>query len=80
MPEFGCQENQRWPAGPHFVMQVFASLPNILVPPLDALLAVSRVSELCLETCMNLFGRDALRAEKHNDDSLVVLHPLNEEP
>jgi hypothetical protein len=59
-------------------MQVFASLPNTLAPPPDAPLAVSSVSELCLETCMNVFGREALLAEKPNHDSLVVLHSLNE--
>jgi hypothetical protein len=61
-------------------MQVFASLPNILAPPPDAPLAVSGVSELCLETCVNVFGRDIRLAEKLNDDSLVGLHPLNEKP
>jgi hypothetical protein len=59
-------------------MQIFASLPNILAPPPDAPLAVSSVSELCLETCANVFGRDALLAEKPNDDFLVALHSLNE--
>jgi hypothetical protein len=59
-------------------MQVFASLPNILAPPLDAPLTVSSVSELCLETCVNVFGRDALFTKKPNYDSMVVLHLLNE--
>jgi hypothetical protein len=62
-------------------MQVFASLTNILAPPPDAPLAafaVGGVSELCFETCVNAFGRDAPLAEELNDDSLVVLHPLNE--
>jgi hypothetical protein len=62
-------------------MQIFASLPNILVPPPDAplaVLAVSSVSEMCLETSVNIFPRNALLAEKPNDDSLVVVHPLNE--
>jgi hypothetical protein len=27
---------------------------------------------------VNVFGRDAFLAEKPNDDSLVGLHPLNE--
>jgi hypothetical protein len=67
-----------WPAGSHLVMQVFASLPNILAPPPDPPLAASRVSERCLKPCMNVFGRDALLAEKPNDDSLVEFHPLNE--
>jgi hypothetical protein len=59
-------------------MQVFTPLPNILAPPPNAPLAVSSVSELCLETCVNVFGREALLAEKANDDCLIVLHPLNE--
>jgi hypothetical protein len=59
-------------------MQVVASLPNRLAPPPDSPLAVSSVSKLCPETCVNVFGRNALLAEKPNDDSLVVLHPLNE--
>jgi hypothetical protein len=59
-------------------MQVFTSLPNIFAPPPDALLAVNGVSELCFETCANVFGRDALLAEKLNDNSLVGLHRLNE--
>jgi hypothetical protein len=57
-------------------MQVFASLPNMLAPSPDAPLVVSSVSELCLETCVNVFGRDMLLAEKPNDNFLVVLHPL----
>jgi hypothetical protein len=61
-------------------MQVFASLPNILAPPPDAPLAVSSLSELCPKACMNVFERDALLAEKLNDNSLVVLHPLNKKP
>jgi hypothetical protein len=67
-----------WPAGSHLVVQVFVSLRNILAPPPDAPLAVSSVSELCLETCMNVFGRDAVLSEKPNDDPLAVFHPLNE--
>jgi hypothetical protein len=70
-----------WPAGSPLVMQVFAPFPNILAPPPHAplrALAVRSVSELCLETCVNAFGRDAFLAEKPNDDSLVVLHLLNE--
>jgi hypothetical protein len=70
-----------WSARLHFVMQIFASLPTMLAPPLDAPLAVltvHSVSELCLETCVNVFGRDVLLAEKPNDHSLVVLSPLNE--
>jgi hypothetical protein len=67
------------PAGSHLVMQVFASLPNILEPPPDAPLAVSGVSELCFETCVNVFGRGALLSAKPNNNYLVVLHPLNEE-
>jgi hypothetical protein len=59
-------------------MQVFASLSIILAPPPDAPLAVSGVSELCRETDVNVFGRDALLAEKASDDSLVVSHPLND--
>jgi hypothetical protein len=62
----------------HLVMQLFASLPNILAPPPDTPLAVSSVSELCIETCVNVVGQDAPHAEKPNDDSLIVLHPLNE--
>jgi hypothetical protein len=42
--------------------------------------AVSIVSELCLARYVNVFWRDAFLAEKRNDDSLVVLHPLNEKP
>jgi hypothetical protein len=67
-----------WPAGSHFVMQIFASLPNILPAPPDAPLAVSSVSELCLETCVNVFGQEVLIAEELNDDCLVVLLPSNE--
>jgi hypothetical protein len=67
-----------WPAGSHVVMHAFTFLPNILAPPPDSPLAVSSVSELCLEMCVNVFGRDALLAEKPNDESLVVLHPSNE--
>jgi hypothetical protein len=59
-------------------MQVFPSLLNILAPPPAAPLAVSSVSELCLDRCVNAFGRDALLAEKPNDDCLVVLHLLKE--
>jgi hypothetical protein len=78
-----CQNSEvkkvNWrPAGSHTVMQIFASLTNILASRPDAPLAVSSVSELCVEICANVFGRDALLAEKLNDDSLVVLHPLNE--
>jgi hypothetical protein len=43
----------------HLVMQVFASLLNILAPPADtplAVLAACRVSELCLEARVNVFG------------------------
>jgi hypothetical protein len=29
---------------------------------------------------VHVFGREALLAEKPNDDALVVLHPLNEKP
>jgi hypothetical protein len=68
-----------WPAGSHLGMQVFASLPNILASPPDAPLAVNSVSELCFETDVNVFGRDALIPEKPNDDPLVVLHPLSAE-
>jgi hypothetical protein len=59
-------------------MQVFAPLSNILASPPDAPVAASTVSELFLETCMNIFGRNALRTEKPNDNSLVVLQTLNE--
>jgi hypothetical protein len=69
-----------WPAGLHLGMQVFASLPNILALLPDAPLAVSSVSELCFETCVNVLGRDVLFARKPNNDHLVVLHPLNEKP
>jgi hypothetical protein len=61
-------------------MQIFVPLPNTLAPPPEALLTVSSVSELYLETCVNVFGRDALLAEKPSDDSLVVLHRLVEKP
>jgi hypothetical protein len=61
-------------------MQVFASLPSILAPPLDVPLAGNSVSELCFEICVNVFGRNAPIAGKPNDDSLVVLHPLNKKP
>jgi hypothetical protein len=76
-----------WPVRSNLVMQVFASLPNILVlspnalP--DALLAVAAVggaSKLCLERCVNFFGPASVLAEKANDDSFVVLHPLREKP
>jgi hypothetical protein len=46
----------RWPAGSHLVMQVFASLPNILKPLPNAPLAISSVSELHLEMRVNVFG------------------------
>jgi hypothetical protein len=64
-------------------MQAFATLPNILAPPPDrplALLAANGVSEMFLEAYTNVFERDALLAEKSNDDSLVILHPLNKRP
>jgi hypothetical protein len=61
-------------------MQVFTFLLNILAPAPDAPLAVTSVSELCPEPCVNIFGRDALLAEKSNDDCLVGVHPLNEKP
>jgi hypothetical protein len=73
----------RWPAASHLVMEVFASLPNIPVPPPDtppAVLTLSSASKPCLETGVNVFARDALLAEKPDNDSLVVLHPLNEIP
>jgi hypothetical protein len=69
-----------WPARSYLVTQVFASLPNILILPLDGALTVSIISELCLETCVNVLGRDALLVEKPNDDSLVGLRPFNEKP
>jgi hypothetical protein len=59
-------------------MQFFASVPNILAPPPEAPLAVSSVSEVYLETCVNVFGRGPLLAEKPNDYFLVGLHPLKE--
>jgi hypothetical protein len=59
-------------------MRVFASLPNILALPPNTPLVVSNVSELCLETCVNVFRRDTLLAEKLNDSPLVVLGPLKE--
>jgi hypothetical protein len=58
-----------WPAGSYLVMQVFAPFPNILAPPPDPPRAVSSVSELCVETCVNLFGRDTLLEEMPNDAS-----------
>jgi hypothetical protein len=67
-----------WPAGSHLVMPVFVSLLKILTPPPDTPLAVSSASELCLEMCVTVFGRDMLLAEKPNDDYLVVVDPLNE--
>jgi hypothetical protein len=67
-----------WPAGSRFVMPVFAFLPNRLAPPPDAPLALSSVSELCLETCMNVFRRDVLFADKLNENSLIVLYLFNE--
>jgi hypothetical protein len=69
-----------WPAGSHLIMPIFVSLPNILAPPSHTPLAVSSVSELCIEKCVNVFGRDRLLAEKPNDTSLVVLHLLNGKP
>jgi hypothetical protein len=59
-------------------MQIFSSLPKILAPSPDAPLAGSSVSELCLETCVTIFGRDVLLAELPNDDSLVVLYSSDE--
>jgi hypothetical protein len=62
-------------------MQILAVLPNMLAPPPEAPLAVLVVrclSELCLETCVNVFGRGALFAENPSDDSLAILHPVNE--
>jgi hypothetical protein len=59
-------------------MPVFAFLPNILEPPPAAPLALSSLSKLCLETCMNVFGRDALLADKPNDNSFIVPYPFNE--
>jgi hypothetical protein len=59
-------------------MHIFASLSNILAPPLHTPLAVKNVSELCLDMSVSVFGREELLAEKPNDDSLVVFHPLNE--
>jgi hypothetical protein len=44
-------------------MQVFASLPNIPAPPPNTSLAVSSVSDLFLETCVNVFSLVALLAE-----------------
>jgi hypothetical protein len=65
------------PAASHFAILVFASLSNILTPPPETPLAVSSVSELCLDMYINVFERDALLVEKLNDDHLVVLHLLN---
>jgi hypothetical protein len=64
------------PPEPHFVMQIFAFLPNILAPPPHAplaILAVSSVSELSLETWVNVFGRDVLLAARQNDDDPLVV-------
>jgi hypothetical protein len=63
------------PARPHLVMQVLVSLLNMLAPPRNAPLAVSSVSGLGLEKYVNVFGRDALLAEKPSNDSLVGIHP-----
>jgi hypothetical protein len=78
MPEFGYQESQLVACRIAPRHAAFASLQNILAPMSDALLAVNSISKLCLEMCVNVFGRRALLAEKPNDDSLVVLRPLNE--
>jgi hypothetical protein len=59
----------------HADLRVFAEYTT---PLPDGPLSVSSVSELCLETCVNVFGRDAPFAEKPNDDSLARLDPLNE--
>jgi hypothetical protein len=78
MPEFGCQESQVVAcriALHHTGLCAFAKHTGTTP---DAPLAGSSISELCLETCMNVFGRNTLHAEKPNDGSLVVLHPLSE--
>jgi hypothetical protein len=78
MPEFGGQESQFVTcriASRHAVLRV---LVGHIGPPPEAPLAESSVSEVCLETCMNIFGRGALFAEKPTDDFLVGLHPLKE--
>jgi hypothetical protein len=67
-----------WFAGSQVVILIFTSLANILATPSDTPPVVSIVSKLCLERYVNLFAREALLAEKPNDDSLVVLHPLIE--
>jgi hypothetical protein len=67
------QKVNSWPSGPDLVMQIFTSLPNRPAPPPDARLVVSSVSELCFETCVNIFRREVFLAEKPNDDSLVDL-------
>jgi hypothetical protein len=52
-----------WPARSHLVMQVFASLINILAPSPDAPLAVSSISELDIEMCVHVFRPGAILAE-----------------
>jgi hypothetical protein len=83
MPEFGCQESElmAWRIAPRHAG--FACLLNTLVSPPDtplAELAPGSVSKLCLEQGVNVIGRDALLAEKPNDDRMVVFHPLNGKP
>jgi hypothetical protein len=83
MPEFGCQEIQLVAcrmAAHHTGLRVLAEHTSTTAGRPLAVLAASRLSELCLEVCMNVFGREALLAEKPNDNSLIVLDPLNENP
>jgi hypothetical protein len=79
MPEFGCQETQlvaRQIAPRHAGLRVLAEHTGTTAQRSPR----CSVSELCLETCVNVLGRDAPFAEKPNDHTPVVLHPLNEKP
>jgi hypothetical protein len=76
MPEFGCQESQLVTcriALRHTGLRVVAEHTGTTAGRFARLSSVS-------ELCVNVFGRDVLLAAKPNNDSLVVLHPLNEKP
>jgi hypothetical protein len=79
MPEFGCQESQlvAYRIAPrHAGLRVLAEHTATTA----GRSARCNVSELCFETRLNVFGRDALLTEKPKDSSLVGLHSLNENP
>jgi hypothetical protein len=80
MPKFGYQESQLVACriAPRYAdLRVLAEHTGTTT---ESPLAVSGVSELCLETGVNVFGRDTLLAEKPNNDSLAGFHPLNKNP